>query len=261
MASPSFSIPTLCSSSSWTGHQESPPSVFAMDLPLTCGSPLCNRALPSPPKRCKSCRYRAYCDTLCQRADWPTHRLHCTPRSSLTDRDKTAFAYHMKHQHLLFTIAHRLFRFEEEFRPLRGSDRLSFLDVARTQFVHIKLREVANPAPGRWNRVSFLSAKLEDIHTLSNQRILDVTDRLERRFPAFCFGLSIVNAEGFFSSISTVTHPFKWPTPAYGQPLLLKKAIDLIRLMERMWMLEAWERLAQRMRDREQNPGPGLPSQ
>ncbi|PPQ96328.1 hypothetical protein CVT26_004954 [Gymnopilus dilepis] len=228
-----------------------------MDLSLTCGSPLCDKALPSPPKRCKSCRYRAYCtayrnsqDTLCQRADWPTHRLHCTPRSALTDYDKTVFAYNTKHQHLIFTIAHRLFRFEEDFRPLRGKNRLAFLDLARARFVHIKLREVENPAPGRWNRVSFLSAKLEDIRVLSDQRIQDVTDRLERRFPAFCFGFSVVDAQGFNSTISTVTHPFKWPTPAYGQPLLQKKAVDLIQLMERMWMFEAWEKLAQRMREK-----------
>ncbi|PPR04250.1 hypothetical protein CVT26_004195 [Gymnopilus dilepis] len=224
---------------------------MGLSEPLTCGSPLCTTRLPSSPKRCKACRYRAYCDTLCQRADWPTHRLYCTPRSTLADHNKTVFAYNTKHQHLLFTIAHRLFRFEEEFRPLKGDDRLAFLKLSRSRFVHIKLREVENPAPGRWNRVGFLSAKLEDIRVLSNQRIQTITDRLEHRFPAFCFGLSIVDAQGFYSTISTVTHPFKWPTPEYGRPLTQRRAVDLIRLFERMHTLEAWEELAQRMRERE----------
>lgn len=189
-------------------------------------------------------------DQACQKVDWPVHKLYCFARDLLNDCDKNCYAYDGKHQDLLLTVAHAFFEFDKRFAHLRGDDRLRFLDASRKSFLHIKLRPVENAPPGRWNRVCFVSAKLENISLLAERNRLLVSERLELRFPAICFGYSIINANGSVTSISTTTHPFSWPPPGSGRPLASKKSITLIRLFERMWILEAREEQAARRSER-----------
>lgn len=151
---------------------------------------------------------------------------------------------------MLLSVAHALFEFDKSFAHLRGDDRLRFLDASRKSFLHIKLRPVENAPPGRWNRVCFVSAALENISLLAERNRLRALERLELRFPCICFGYSVVNSDGSFTSISTMTHPFNWPSPGSGRPLTLKKAITLIRLFEWMWILEAREEQATRRGER-----------
>ncbi|PPQ96517.1 hypothetical protein CVT26_010433 [Gymnopilus dilepis] len=223
-----------------------------MDAPrlLVCSCPTCNNVLPHPPKRCMACKARAYCNKTCQKADWSVHRLYCKPRSTLTDHDKTAFAYDAKHRNLLVTVAYNLYEFDKLHLHLQGKDRLQFLAIAKTSFIHIKLQRVLDPPPRRENRVAFLDPRVADVTSLAKGQMSGAFDRVERRFPAFCFGYSIVDADGSYTAISSVTHPFSWPALNSPKPLKLQKTLNLVQLFERMWVLEALEEQEGRERKR-----------
>ncbi|PPQ96644.1 hypothetical protein CVT26_010641 [Gymnopilus dilepis] len=204
---------------------------------LVCGNPSCSK--PFPPKCCQACRGRSYCNVYCQKANWPVHKSFCAPTRILSDHDKTIYAYDAKHRILLLTLAYNLYNFDHLFAHLQGFDRLRFLAVARTSFLHIKLRPVANPSRRQETRVSFQDAQIVDATALTERQACDVSKHVERRFPAICLGFSIVAADGSYQGVSTITHPFKWPSMDSGRPLDLRKTINLILLLERMWSLEA----------------------
>ncbi|PPQ84250.1 hypothetical protein CVT26_012369 [Gymnopilus dilepis] len=173
------------------------------------------------------------------------HRLYC----ALTLSEKTAIAYDAKHRNLLLTIAHNLYEFDRLVH-LQGPDHLRFLAVVQNSFLHVKLRPVENPPPGRENSVALLDAQVVNISVLSDHQTPDTLERVERHFPTLCFGYSIVDANGLYRSISTVRHPFRWPYADGSRPLKLQKAVNLIRLFERMWALEAQVEQEERERRR-----------
>ena len=152
----------------------------------------------------------------------------------------------MRHRSLLLTIANDLCDFDCAFAHLEGKDRLRFLAVAKTSFLHVKLKPVEKPTPRRENHVAFLEARIVSISALADWKARKALDLVEHRFPAFCLGYSILDADGTYSAISTITHRFRWPSPDSNRPSNLHKTINLIPLFERMWALEAQEEHAKR---------------
>ncbi|KAF8178004.1 hypothetical protein BJ912DRAFT_1063345 [Pholiota molesta] len=207
-----------------------------------CGNPSCPAVLEKP-KECASCKARSYCSRDCQRADWPAHRPYCSPSAQLSSDANTIRAYDRQHRNMILNIALDFFLFHRSYSHLRGNNRLQFLPHARAQYLHITLRRVNRPPglKGRHNRVSFVTARPGLVDDLPDEHRADILSRLQLRFPAVCFGYSIINTLNPSQvKVTTITHAFQWP-PAATRGFGISKSVRLIWVSEWFLVREARE--------------------
>lgn len=139
---------------------------------------------------------------------------------------------------MCLTLALELFGFTSH---AQGSDRSAFLTYSQKKFCHIFLGHVNNPARGRYNKISFISAELNDIDELPMEYWEDIRSRICERFPAVCIGYTIINPSNpSAKEVTTITYPFTWPTSSV-KGVGLQKAICLIYVVE--WILQMENRV------------------
>lgn len=124
------------------------------------------------------------------------------------------------------------------FAHLQVAERSAFLAFSQANFLHIKLGRVDNPARGRHNRVSYISAELASTDRLPNRDV--IRSRLFKRFPAIVLGYSIINPVDISAplKVTTFTHQFDWPSNSDTGPGI-PKLTELLRVSEWIHWTEA----------------------
>ncbi|KDR65631.1 hypothetical protein GALMADRAFT_148543 [Galerina marginata CBS 339.88] len=180
---------------------------------ISCG--FCSHIVSSAvAKKCGSCQVRSYCSVSCQTRDWPVHSPFCLDCSTNSEADNISSAFDRIFQGVFGAfLAERLgIRF---FANIPAEEiRSAWILVSQSHFLHITLKAVANPPPGRHNRATFISAQVRPMGTLPSMRVSVVNARLAERYPAICLGYSLIydtDPPPRLVYITTITHPFPWP--------------------------------------------------
>lgn len=134
--------------------------------------------------------------------------------------------------------------FRALFAHLQGDKRLAFLAFSQANFLHIKLARVDNPARGRHNRISFVSAELASTDCLPSSDV--VRGRLVKRFPSIVLGYSITDATDatdplapHCQRVTTFTHKFQWPSGSIGRGPGTQKLTAVLQISEWILQMEA----------------------
>lgn len=136
---------------------------------------------------------------------------------------------------MFLNLALEFLLFHQSYSHLSSNDRLQFLPHARTHYLHITLHRIDHPPRGRHNRISFVTSRLGCVDNLPDEHCADILSCLEARFPAICFGYSILNTLNPSQlRVTTITHPFQWPT-ASTRGLGILKSVCLVWMSE--WVL------------------------